>query len=146
MPLMIHVWRMVTENCVWLKILKCCVWRLILKHCVWRVISKHCAWRQPDGTFQNHASNVIFCDHASDVQYESGYVGLLFEPQNIFYAPLTPYPPNPHPAINNDRSLTSNDNREWNSTLFYLFFSGLFNSIQKRQNLLVKMYVLYTCI
>ncbi len=94
MPLMIHVWRIVTENCVW---------RKILKHCAWRVISKHCARRpsdarrtqlfktlcltlarhQPDVTFrnqvsgakfQNHAPEVIFCDHASDVQYESGYV------------------------------------------------------------------------
>ncbi len=24
--------------------------------------------------FQNHAPDFIFCDHASDVQYESGYV------------------------------------------------------------------------
>ncbi len=23
---------------------------------------------------KNHASDIIFCDHASDVQYESGYV------------------------------------------------------------------------
>ena len=50
MPLMIHVWRMVTEYCVWRKILKCCVWRLILKHCAWRVISKHCARRQLDAS------------------------------------------------------------------------------------------------
>ncbi len=38
------------------------------------------ARRQPGETFRNQASgarfqNVIFCDHASDVQYESGYVG-----------------------------------------------------------------------
>ncbi len=44
---MIHVWRMVTENCVWRKILNCCVWRLNLIHCGWRVISKHCVWHQP---------------------------------------------------------------------------------------------------
>ncbi len=94
MPLMIHVWRIVTENCVWQKNLKCCAWHLILKHCAWRRISKHCARRpsdtrqmqlfktlrltparhQPDVTFQNHAPDVLFCDHASDVQYESGYV------------------------------------------------------------------------
>ncbi len=48
MPLMIHVWCMVTENCAWRKILKSCAWRLILKYCVWRVILKHCAWRLPD--------------------------------------------------------------------------------------------------
>ncbi len=87
----------------WRKILKFCAWRLILKHCAWCVISKHCARcpsdarqtqlfktlrltparRQPDVTFwnqvsgarfQNQAPDVIFCDHASDVQYESGYV------------------------------------------------------------------------
>ncbi len=46
-PLMIHVWRMVTENCVWRKIWKCCVWHLILKHCACCVISKHCVWRLP---------------------------------------------------------------------------------------------------
>ncbi len=43
-------------------------------------------WRQPDVTFQNQASaatfqnnvsDIIFCDHASEVQYESGYVGCL---------------------------------------------------------------------
>ena len=143
MLLMIHSWRIVTENCVWRKILKCCAWRLILKHCAWHVISKHCARRPPDATlrksenctwrkilkccawslilkhcawrvvskhcakrspdatfqniasdarqtpdvtfrnqasgtrFQNHAPGIIFCDHASDVQYESGYVGWL---------------------------------------------------------------------
>ncbi len=79
-PLMIHIWRMVTENCVWWKILKCCVWHPIFKPCVWRVISKHCVWRPPDASemqcfktfrnqasgarFPNHASDVIFCDHA----------------------------------------------------------------------------------
>ena len=96
-PLMIHVWRMVTENCVWQKILKCCVWRLILKHCAWHVISKHWVWhqpdirqmparrnflkwgvrRQPDAMFRNQASDVIFCDHASDVQYGSSCVQTL---------------------------------------------------------------------
>ncbi len=25
---------------------------------------------------QNHASEIIFCDHASDIQYESGYVAV----------------------------------------------------------------------
>ncbi len=29
---------------------------------------------QPDVTFLNQSSDIIFCDHASDVQYESGYV------------------------------------------------------------------------
>ena len=59
MPLMIviHVWRIVTENCVWRKILKCCAWRLTLKHCAWRVISKHCTRRPPDATFQDIASD-----------------------------------------------------------------------------------------
>ncbi len=71
------------------------------------MISKHCARRpsdacqtqlfktlrltparlQPDVTFRNQASgarfhnyapDVIFCDHASDVQYESGYVACVF--------------------------------------------------------------------
>ncbi len=35
--LVLHVWRMVTENNVSCIILKACVWRLILKHCVWLV-------------------------------------------------------------------------------------------------------------
>ncbi len=121
MPLMKHVWRIVTENCVWRKILKCCTWRLILKHCAWRVISKHCVrrniskigklclaedfemwcltpdfetlrltcdlksciwrasgamfWNHTSGArYQNHAPYVLFCVHASQVQYESGYV------------------------------------------------------------------------
>ncbi len=115
-PQMIHVWRMVTENCIWRKILKCCGWRLILKHCAWRLISKRCVWCQPDARqtparcqpdasqkqllksgFRRHqapsgqtparrsvlksgvrrktskSSDVISCDHASDVQCESSY-------------------------------------------------------------------------
>ena len=70
--------------------LKYCVWRLILKLCL-TCISRHCAWSQPDThqmparynffksgvrrppdarrKIQNHASDVIFCDHASDMQY-----------------------------------------------------------------------------
>ncbi len=46
-------------------------------------ISKHYVWPPPDVTFwnhvsgerfQNHASDIFLCDHASDEQYESGYV------------------------------------------------------------------------
>ncbi len=54
MPLMIHVWCMVTENCVWQKILECCAWRLILKYCVWRVILKHCTWHPSDASQTPH--------------------------------------------------------------------------------------------
>ncbi len=63
MQLMIQVWRMVKENCAWQK---------MLKRCVWRVIS-------------NHAPDVIFCDHALDMQYESGYVLLAPHPQKSLY-------------------------------------------------------------
>ncbi len=31
---------------------------------------------EADVTFRNQASDVIFCDHVPDVQYESGYVGM----------------------------------------------------------------------
>ena len=48
LPLMIHIWRMVTENCVWRKILKSYIWLLILNHCAWHFISKHCVWRKPE--------------------------------------------------------------------------------------------------
>ncbi len=33
-----------------------------------------------DGTFQNHALDVILCDYASDGQYDPGYVYLLLFP------------------------------------------------------------------
>ncbi len=54
MPLMIHIWHMVTENCLWRKILKCCAWCLILKCCAWCVISKHWVWRPPDASQTQH--------------------------------------------------------------------------------------------
>ncbi len=62
-PLMIHVWRMVTENCVWRKILKYCAWRVISKHCVWRQpdARQTPTKRQPDATFWNQASGGRFC-------------------------------------------------------------------------------------
>ncbi len=41
-------------------------------------------WAKPHFEIQNHASDVIFCDHASDVQYESGYV----VPLALEYLPL----------------------------------------------------------
>ncbi len=99
MPLMIHVWRIVTENCVWQKILKSCAWRLISKRCVWQASDGRLAqcfeklrlagvwrasgamyWNQTSGamfqnqasgaTFQNLLPDTIFCDYASDVYHE----------------------------------------------------------------------------
>ncbi len=80
MPLMIHAWRMVTENCICWKILKCCAWRLILKRCVehWTLIRKF----RPAADFENCICRKIlkccvwpwFWNVLSDV---SGYVKYL---------------------------------------------------------------------
>ena len=59
-PLMIHIWCMVTGNCVWRKISKRCV-----------------SWMRDFKTLrQNHASDIIFYNHASDMQYKSGYIDI----------------------------------------------------------------------
>ena len=59
MPLMIHVWCMVTENCVWQESLKCCK---VSKSDVRDKMSKSCI------------RHYFLCDRASDMQYKSGYV------------------------------------------------------------------------
>ncbi len=43
------------------------------------------ARRQPDVTYQNHASGVIFCDQASKVSYESASVMVTFTWKNILW-------------------------------------------------------------
>ena len=86
-PLMIHVWRMVTENRIFWNV-ACDAWSWNIAPDVWfqniaSDASQTPARRPPeemfrnkasDARFQNHASDVIFCDHASDVQYKSSYV------------------------------------------------------------------------
>ncbi len=79
--LVLHVWRMVTENYVWR-----------MKSHVRRNVSKS------DATFQNLPPDAIFCDHASDVYHEWHSVGMCarrwlwtlpYKDCNIFFVLLT---------------------------------------------------------
>ena len=82
------------------KILYCCVWCppdasqtqcFEIRHQAqdFKTLRLIPARRQPDAMFQNLLPDAIFCDHASDVQYESSYVGLPDMVLNVLLIHIT---------------------------------------------------------